>query len=89
MRRGESRGYAGPYTASMASRELLQELVDDLKDDEVDILLRVARLLLSGDARRPVPAGERGCEPAYIDARHDSVLREIWDNEYDAVYDEL
>lgn len=72
----------------MTTREALHQLVDDLADEEVDALARVALLLLV--PREPDErAVESPCDQTCLDARDYPVLAELWDNEQDAIFDEL
>ena len=64
----------------MTRREALHELVEELTDEEVEALLE--RLEGGLNAR---PLGAR----AVLDARQYPILAEIWDNDEDAIFDQL
>ena len=82
-RHGTNRRRSQPaerYTGHMTRREALHELVEELTGDEVEALLE--RLEGGPDAR---PLGSR----AVLGARPYPVLTQIWDNDEDAIFDEL
>lgn len=64
----------------MTGREALHQLLETLTDEEVERLL--------GQLQAPLthPAA---VATAILDARHYPALAEIWDNDDDAVFDEL
>jgi hypothetical protein len=60
----------------MSHREALRELVEAMTDEEVEALW----VRIQGEV---VPSA------AVLDLRESPVLREIWDNDEDAIYDAL
>lgn len=70
----------------MTTRESLHRLLDELSDDEVDALARVAREHGIDVAPNMALAGE----PAgFIDARQYPLLAAVWDNDDDAIFDDV
>jgi hypothetical protein len=69
----------------MTTRESLHQLVDELTDDEVEALARIAREHGLVPPKRSGPAEE----PRFIDARQYPVLAAVWDNDDDAIFDNL
>ena len=74
------------YTWGMTTREALHQLLEQLNDDEVDALARIAR-----EHGLPPPLGtsESGERPRFIDARQYPVLASVWDNDDDSIFDNL
>jgi len=70
----------------MTTREALHRLLEQLSDDEVEILAGLAReRKLPGD----VSAKSRAELARCIEARQYPVLTAVWDNDDDAVFDNL
>lgn len=84
--RGAYRAARLAYTGAVTTRDSLHHLLDRLSDTEVEALARIARE--QGFDRPQGPNGAH--EPrSFIDARQYPVLAAVWDNDDDAVFDEL
>lgn len=72
------------YTGLMTTRESLRHLVDEIDDEQVETLARLARECgFAVDESAP-------SEPVrWIDARDYPVLAAIWDNDDDAIFDSM
>ena len=70
----------------MTTRDSLHLLLDRLTDPEIEALARIARE--HGLAQR-IDSGENGESHRVIDALRYPVLAAIWDNDNDAIFDEL
>ncbi|MCK6564695.1 MAG: hypothetical protein L6Q80_08100 [Dehalococcoidia bacterium] len=68
----------------MTTRESLHQLLDELTDDEVEALARIAR-----EHGLPPPPGAGEEAPRCIDARQYPVLAAVWNNDDDAIFDSL
>lgn len=69
----------------MTTREPLHHLVDELTDEQVEALARIAR-----EHGLPAPSSQsEDYRPRCIDARQYPVLAAVWDNDDDAIFDDL
>lgn len=69
----------------MTTRESLHQLLEELSDDGVEALARIAR----EHGLPPPPVTRAGDEARCIDARQYPVLAAVWDNDDDAIFDNL
>jgi len=69
----------------MTTRESMHQLLEELSDDEVEALARMAR----EHGLPPPTAVSAGDEPRCIDARQYPMLAAVWDNDDDAIFDNL
>jgi hypothetical protein len=70
----------------MGTRESLHRLLDELSDEEVEALARIARdhgLRVAVDEAPPAAADR------FIDASQYQALAAVWDNDDDAIFDKL
>jgi len=70
----------------VTTRDSLRQLLDQLTDDEVEALARIAR-----EHGLPTTAAiaSAGMPAAFIDARQYPILAAVWDNDDDAIFDGL
>jgi len=69
----------------MTTRESMHRLLDRLSDDEVEALAVLARERRIGKVLAQAPGGPR----AFIDGREYPSLVSVWDNDDDAIFDEM
>jgi len=70
----------------MTTREAMHRLLDEMSDEEIEALARTAREQGLAD----IPDELARQEPARcIDARQYPALAAVWDNDDDAIFDDL
>ncbi len=68
----------------MTIRESLRQLVEEIDEDQLETLARLAR-----EGGFVVEAMPQGAPVAWIEGRQYPALASIWDNDDDAIFDDL
>jgi hypothetical protein len=73
------------YALAMTTRESLHRLVDQLSEDEVEALAKLTTEGRFGRTTTSLAAAPR----AFIDCREFPSLAAVWENDDDAIFDEM